>query len=77
MLGRDLELECFYLSIPVSNPYVDYEEFYRLSDAEFERLMNDASAARTFADCCRRHEMDGRLILLPGESRGVPRWPQR
>jgi hypothetical protein len=75
-LGRDSEPEGFYLAIPVSNPYVDYEEYYRLSEAEFETLLHDLPAARAFADRCRRHEMDDRLILQPGQLRGDPRWPQ-
>jgi hypothetical protein len=74
-LGRDHELDCFYLSIPVSNPMVDYEEYYRLSDADFDALMDDFGAARDFADRCRRREMDDRLMIKPGSMRGVPMWP--
>ena len=75
-LGRDSELGCFYLSIPVGNPYVDYEEYYRLTDDEFETLMQEFGAARDFADRCRRHELDDRLLIRPGTLRGSPRWPE-
>ena len=61
-----------YLSIPVSNGFVDYEEYYRLERAELDRFLADPRAAAEFAERCRRRELDHLLIQKPGSNRGVP-----
>ncbi|TWB56710.1 hypothetical protein [Nitrospirillum viridazoti] len=61
----------FYLSIPVSNRLVDYEEHYEISPAEFELYRQDLSAALPLVTLCRRRQADDRLITPPGEDRGV------
>ncbi|MDQ4215258.1 hypothetical protein [Microbacterium capsulatum] len=61
-----------YLSIPVSNGLVDYEEFYELSRIEYDRLLGSPQEAARFAEQCRRHEQDDRLIQKPGWNRGTP-----
>lgn len=71
-LGVDDAAGGFYLSIPVSNVRVDYEEYYRLSAAEYRRLATDAAARARFAEECRRRERDELLILRPGTDRGAP-----
>ncbi|MGU3645350.1 hypothetical protein ACLBXX_10310 [Microbacterium sp. C23T] len=72
-LGRDTGSLSAYLSIPVSSSTVDYEEYYAISDAEYSTLSGDLEAAKAFAEQCRRHELDDRLILKPGWNRGSPR----
>ncbi|MBZ5740654.1 hypothetical protein [Nocardioides mangrovi] len=71
-LGIETESGRSYLSIPVSNGPVDYEEYYEISAADHERLGHDDAAAAAFADECRRHEHDGLLIQKPGWNRGTP-----
>ncbi|TRW17553.1 hypothetical protein [Glacieibacterium frigidum] len=72
-LGADAETAAPFLSIPVANRMVDYEEYYRLSEDEARRFEADGLAARTFADECRARQHDDRLILAPGSDRGEPR----
>ena len=62
----------FYLSIPVSNGIVDYEEFYELSHQEYDQFLADGIAAARFADECRQHQRDELLIQEPGWNRGTP-----
>ncbi|MCV7266618.1 hypothetical protein [Mycolicibacterium doricum] len=72
-LGVETESGLYYLAIPVSNQMIDYMEYYKLSDEEYEALRGDLDQARDFADSCRRHEHDERLFMQPGTDRGVPR----
>lgn len=72
-LGRDSKTSGYYLSIPVSNRLVDYEEYYRLSRDLFGVFLQDRSEALGFADRCRARECDDLLILQPGADRGEPR----
>lgn len=70
-LGREQDTGKPYLSIPVANRLVDYEEYYQLTDAKLDEFMNDASEASSFADECRSHLHDELLILKPGRDRGT------
>lgn len=70
-LGRDRESGDPYLSIPVANRAVTYEEYYRLTPEQHERFTDDPPAARAFADECRQRRHDALLILAPGSDRGV------
>ncbi len=69
-LGIDTQTGGYYLSIPVANRRAGYEEYYAISEAEFLLFQADAAAAVAFADSCRRHEQDDRLIIKPGHDRG-------
>ena len=60
----------WFLSIPVANNMVDYEVYYRLDGDEYDRFRADPVAALAFADACRAHIYDDRLILKPGTDRG-------
>ena len=71
-LGVEEESATAYLSIPVANHLVDYEEYYALSDREYAALLGDPVAAREFAEECRRRRHDARLMLTPGSDRGSP-----
>jgi hypothetical protein len=60
-----------YVSIPVSNGLVDYEEYYEIDQATFDRFCADAAAALAFVVQCRNRKMDDRLIQKPGTNRGT------
>lgn len=61
----------FYVSIPVSNGLVDYEEYYEIDRATFELFQRDLSVALEFVERCRRRELDQLLIVQPGTNRGT------
>lgn len=61
-----------YVSIPVSNGIVDYEEYYEITPDEYQQFLSDKAAAVEFVESCRRHERDDRLIQKPGSNRGTP-----
>lgn len=71
-IGRDRATGSAYLSIPVANRLTDYEEYYRITAQERAAFLADAGRACTFAERCRRRELDDRLIIQPGADRGAP-----
>lgn len=71
-LGIDTQTGKRYLSIPVSNNVVDYEEYYEISLELFNEMMKDPTNAKAFADLCRSREKDHLLLLKPGKERGEP-----
>jgi hypothetical protein len=71
-IGSESETRRRYLSIPVSNGVVDYEEYYELDATEYDELLRDADAAVRFAESCRNRREDDRLIEKPGWNRGTP-----
>ncbi len=72
-LGIEKDSGKYYLSIPVSNHLVDYEEYYELSEDEFQLFERDGNSAKNFAEECRKRNHDSRLIQKPGTMRGAPR----
>lgn len=62
----------YYVSIPVSNGVVDYEEYYQLTPAQYHEFLADPVAALDFVEACRRHEHDRLLLQKPGSNRGTP-----
>lgn len=60
-----------YVSIPVSNGLVDYEEYYEIDQPTFERYRANPETALDFVVRCRKREMDDRLIMKPGKNRGT------
>jgi hypothetical protein len=56
--------------IPVSNQMVEYEEYYRINEAELALLLAHPTIAAAFARCCGGRQMDDRLVLKPGTDRG-------
>ncbi|KDE98568.1 hypothetical protein Y900_006345 [Mycolicibacterium aromaticivorans JS19b1 = JCM 16368] len=70
-LGVDLETGGNYVSFPVTVGIIDYEEYYRLTPAQYEHFMADHEAALEFVESCRRHEHDELLIQKPGWNRGT------
>lgn len=69
-LGREEGSARYYLSIPVSNSFVDYEEYYEISQADFNLFLSNTEQAAFFADECRSRMHDNVLIIKPGSDRG-------
>jgi hypothetical protein len=61
----------FYVSIPVSNGMVDYEEYYEIDKASYDLFQGDLESALVFVMRCRRRELDELLIVKPGTNRGT------
>ena len=70
-LGQELTSGRYYLSIPVSNRLVDYEEYYEVSKADHDRYPNNINELSEFADRCRKRLNDELLLVKPGSDRGV------
>jgi hypothetical protein len=60
-----------YLSIPVSNRLVDYEEYYEISKEMHDDYPSNIEAINAFAEKCRNRLCDHLLFLKPGSDRGV------
>jgi hypothetical protein len=59
------------VSIPVSNSMIDYEEYYEIDKATFDRYRADLGSARDFVERCRKRQEDDKLIVKPGRNRGT------
>lgn len=70
-IGIEEESGRYYLSIPVSNNFVDYEEFYVLETEQFDSYLHDMSKTLTFVKKCRNREMDNLILIKPGKNRGI------
>jgi len=62
----------YYVSIPVSNRMVDYEEYYRIEKSLYEKHQTDLSKLEFVAEECRKRLRDQDLIVPPGSDRGSP-----
>ena len=71
-IGLEEKLGRRYLSIPVSNGALDYEEYYEITPDQYDQFLADTSAAVDFAESCRRREQDFLLLQTPGWNRGTP-----
>lgn len=71
-LGHEQDSNRAYLSIPVSNGVVDYEEYYELDEARYSAFLEHPDSALQFADECRLRQHDDLLIQKPGRNRGTP-----
>ena len=60
-----------FVSIPVSNPYVDYEEYYEISTEAFKEFESDLTKALGFVQECKEQKNDHLLFQKPGKYRGV------
>lgn len=60
----------FYVSFPVRNAMIDYEEYYVIDQARFDLFQKDSDTALAFVMKCRRREMDECLMIQPGSKRG-------
>jgi hypothetical protein len=70
-IGQELESGRYYLSIPVANSQVDYEEYYEISRAMHDSYPSNREDLSAFAAACRRSEKDAFLLQKPGRNRGV------
>lgn len=61
----------FYLSLPVANGLVDYEEYYELDQDTFEQFRANPDIAVPFAERARKRELDHLLLIKPGSDRGT------
>lgn len=71
-INRDLDSGKYYLSFPVFNGYVDYEEYYEVLPDELESIMRDETALQLLLQKSHNRENDERLLLKPGSIRGYP-----
>lgn len=70
-IGREIETGRFYLSIPVSNQLVDYEEYYEITKGTHDGYPENINELIEFADECRLRRCDHLLLIKPGKDRGV------
>ncbi len=70
-LGTELQSGKHYLSIPVSNGVVDYEEHYEIDSNLLQQFLTQQEKTLEFAEKCRRQELDELLIIKPGSNRGI------
>lgn len=71
-INQDLDSGKYYLSFPVFNGYVDYEEYYEVLPKELESIMRDEAALQVLLQKSRNRQNDERLLLKPGSIRGSP-----
>jgi hypothetical protein len=71
-LGKDARSGDHYASVPVTIGVADYNEYYRLDDAQYSRFMADPVAALAFVEECRLRHHDDLLMQKPGWNRGIP-----
>ena len=73
-LGKDEHSGFYYASFPVTIGVADYEEYYKLTDDQYERFLGDPEAALAFVNQCRLQlpETDVLLLQKPGWNRGIP-----
>ena len=72
VLGFDSELEKYYVSFPVSNHLVDYEEYYEISQSFFEGYPENQREMLEYVKVCRARQNDSKLMFKPGSNRGYP-----
>jgi hypothetical protein len=61
-----------FVSIPVSNPYADYLEWYEVDRETWDRFVADPTQAHGFVEQAKNRELDHLLLLKPGRLRGYP-----
>lgn len=71
-IGQDNETGGHYISFPVSNGLVEYEEYYVLDENMFSTVMQAVEKVGKFVEECRAREHDDLLIVKPGRIRGEP-----
>jgi hypothetical protein len=70
-LGVEETTGRFYVSFPVSNGMVDYEEYYEIDRATFDSFQGNLEQALAFVTRCRQRKMDELLMVEPGMNRGT------
>ena len=70
-IGKEEQSGKFYLSIPVSNRMVDYEEYYEITEKEYLNHSISSENMIKFAQGCRNQNNDALLFIKSGIDRGV------
>ena len=71
-LDVDLDSGRTFVSIPVRNQMVEYDEWYEVDRETFENYVRDPALAHDFVAQAKRRELDHLLLLPPGADRGAP-----
>ena len=71
-LGVDEASGRSFVSIPVRNRMVEYDEYYEVDADTFRRFAADPTTAHAFVDRAKRRELDHLLLFKPGSDRGLP-----
>ena len=72
-LGYERTTGEFFLEFPVFNRYVEYGEYYRISQEEYDLFLNNTEILRNFLKRCYAHLEDDRMIFFPpADIRGTP-----
>jgi len=71
-VGIDEATGKYYLSIPVANSYIEYEEYYEIDAAQYQACPENVDELRLIAEKSRARQNDARLIVQPGKLRGSP-----
>ena len=61
-----------FLSIPVRNQMVEYDEWYEIDMETFERFVADPTQAHAMVDQAKARQIDHLLLFPPGTDRGSP-----
>lgn len=69
-LGVEADGDVPYLSFPVQNRLVDYEEYYEVPRAWVDAPDEHAADIRTFLAGARARRHDDKLLVQPGTDRG-------
>lgn len=72
-VGIEENSRSYYISIPVSNRLVDYEEYYKLDKDIYDKYADCLDELIFIAEECRQRLRDKDLFIKPGSDRGVPR----
>lgn len=71
-VGLDLDSKEYYVSIPVHNGLVEYEEYYRIDKGVVDRLVLNLQEVKGIVQKSRERKNDSNLIVQPGSKRGSP-----
>lgn len=71
-LDVDDETGRTFVSFPVQNRMVEYEEHYVVDAATFETYVADPTRAHDFVKRAKNRELDHLLLYPPGTDRGWP-----
>jgi hypothetical protein len=70
-IGIDSQNDQHYVSIPVSAQFFGYEEFYKVTNEQYDNFLVYRQAALAFVEECRRQGHDDLLTERPGPNRGT------
>ena len=70
--AKDESTDRYCIAIPVFNGMVEYNEYYEISNQEYNEFSKDFLKAKLFVEKCRNQKEDARLMQKPGKMRGTP-----